>query len=264
MEFAFLLMTYWFEDVQKKNMTGDWLQSALGKIKATNLKLNKSEYEICVKQITFFGDRLTRDGVQPDDKKVQAIHELKRSKTKEDVKRALGVINYLARFMPHELANSKVLSSLLKEDTAWEWSTQHEKEWNEIKTVLTNKPVLVCFDPRKQTKISSDASKDALGAVIMQLHDSKWLPITYAARSMTDAECRYAQIEKECRGIVFACEKFHEYIYGAKRAAETDHKPLLGKIKKSLSEMTPRLQRPMLRIRRYDIDLQYTPGKSLF
>ena len=46
-------------------------------------------------------------------------------------------------------------------------------------------------------------------------------------------------------------------------ATETDYKPLLGIIKKSLSEMTPRLQRLMLRIRRYDMDLQYTSGKYM-
>jgi len=61
--------------------------------------------------------------VQPDDRKVQAIHEIKRPDTKEDVKRVLGVINYLARFMPHQSANSKALRSLLKEDTTWDWST---------------------------------------------------------------------------------------------------------------------------------------------
>ena len=110
---------------------------------------------------------------------------MQRPETKEDVKRALGLINYLSRFIPHQSANNKALRSLLKE----EWSTQHEHEWNEIKTELTNKPVLVYFDPQKQIKMSSDASKDGLGAVIMQLHDSKWLPVAYAARSMTDG-CR--------------------------------------------------------------------------
>jgi len=73
----------------------------------------------------------------------------------------------------------------------------------------------------------------------MQLHDSTRLTVGYAARFMTDAGCRYTQIEKECLGMVFACEKFHEYIYGAKIAAETDHKPLMGINKKSLSKMTP-------------------------
>jgi len=46
--------------------------------------------------------------VQPDDRKVQAIQKIKRPETK-DVKRTLGVINYLARFMPPQSVNSKVL-----------------------------------------------------------------------------------------------------------------------------------------------------------
>ena len=105
-------------------------------------------------------DTRTRDCVQPEDRKVQTMHEMKRSETKE------GMINYLARFMPHH-ANNKTLRSLLKEDTKLQWSTKHENDWNEIKTVLTNKSVLVYFDPRKQTNISPDASKSASSAVKM-------------------------------------------------------------------------------------------------
>jgi len=56
--------------------------------------------------------------VQPDDRKAQGIHEMKHTETNEDIKRAIDVINYLARFMPHQLANSKILRSLLNEDTA--------------------------------------------------------------------------------------------------------------------------------------------------
>ena len=60
-----------------------------------------------------------------------------------------------------------------------------------------------------------------------------------------------------------ATEKFHEYIYGATIEAETDHKPLISLHTKNLSELTPRLQRLMLCLRRYDLKLSYTPGKYL-
>jgi len=239
------------------------LNEVLQRIKENNLKLNENKCEICKEQITFLGDRLTRDGIQPDDRKVTAIHEMQRPQNKEDVKRALGLINYLSRFIPNQAVNSKAIRSLLKDNTEWEWTAHHENEWKQMKAVLTSKPVLAYFDPQKSIKISSDASKDGLGAVIMQLHKSTWLPVAYAARSMTEAECRYAQIEKECLGIVVACGKFHDYIYGTKISAETDHRPLIGVIKKNLCDMTPRLQRLMLRIRRYDLTLDYTPGKSL-
>jgi len=64
--------------------------------------------------------------------------------------------------------------------------------------------------------------------------------------------------------IVFAMEKFHEFVYGTRFLAETDHKPLVSLKNKVIGDMTPRLQRLMLRVRRYDVDLVYTPGKLLY
>lgn len=52
------------------------------------------------------------------------------------------------------------------------------------------------FDPTKKTKVSTDASKNCLGAVLLQADDEIWKPVAYASRSMTDSECRHAQIEK--------------------------------------------------------------------
>ena len=78
-----------------------------------------------------------------------------------------------------------------------------------------------------------DASKDGLGAVLLQDHDGDWKPVAYAAQSMTEREQRYAQIEKECLGIVFGCDKFHSYVFGLPHIElETDHKPLITISKK--------------------------------
>ncbi|XP_057217097.1 uncharacterized protein K02A2.6-like [Triplophysa rosa] len=77
---------------------------------------------------------------------------------------------------------------------------------------------------------------------------------------MTQSECRYAQIEKECLGLVFGFDKFHDYVYGLPSfTAETDHKPLIAIISKNLNEMSPRIQRLMMRLQRYDFELVYTP-----
>ena len=46
------------------------------------------------------------------------------------------------------------------------------------------------------------------------------------------------KIEKELLGLVFACEKFHEYVYGATVIGETDHKPLVSLHKKNLCDLT--------------------------
>ena len=92
------------------------------------------------------------------------------------------------------------------------------------------------YDPARRSKISSDASKDGLGAVLLQEHDGSWLPVAFISRAMTSAEKNYTQIEKELLGLVFACEKFHEYVYGATVIEETDHKPLVSLHKKNMCE----------------------------
>lgn len=100
-----------------------------------------------------------------------------------------------------------------------------------------HEPVLQFFDPNCETRLSSDASKDGFAAVLLQRHQysREWKPMAYASRALSDAETRYAQIEKELLGIVFTCERFQQYIYGATVGAETDHKPLVSTFQKPLT-----------------------------
>lgn len=85
---------------------------------------------------------------------------------------------------------------------------------NALKTTLTNAPVLAYYDPNKRPKISTDASKDGLGAVLLQAEGDSWKSAAYASRFMTETEKRYAQIEKECLGLVYGLQIFHCYVYG--------------------------------------------------
>ncbi|XP_026074998.1 uncharacterized protein K02A2.6-like [Carassius auratus] len=81
--------------------------------------------------------------------------------------------------------------------------------------------------------------------------------------SVTEAERNYAQIEKETLGAVFGCENFHEYIYGRELVLETDHKPLIAISTKALGDAPPRIQWLMLRLQKYSLTFEFTPGKHL-
>ena len=235
----------------------------LSKLSQIGLKLNSTKCYYRMKEITYLGDVISEKGVQPDPQKVQGILDLRKPCSIEDLQRALGMVNYLARFIPNVSAKTRALRSLTQKDVIWQWGHEHEQEWNCIKEILSSYPVLQHFDSNKPLKISSDASKEGLGAVLMQETEKEWMPVAYASRAMTKAEQNYAQIEKELLGIVYACEKFHNYIYGRKFLGETDHKPLITIWKKPLSQATPRLQRLLLRLQKYDFDLEYVPGKYL-
>ena len=101
--------------------------------------------------------------------------------------------------------------------------------------------------------------------MLLQLYDSQWCSVAYASRAITSAEINYAQIEKECLGITFACEGLHQYIYGKPGVAvKTDHKLLVSIMKKPLSDCPIRIQRLLLKLQKYHKNLTYVPGKFLY
>lgn len=127
--------------------------------------------------------------------------------------------------------------------------------------MLTHAPVLSFFNPRLPVEIETDASKGGLGACLLQ----NGHPVAFASRSLTATEQRYAIIEKEALGILFAVQKFHYFIYGLKDIKiTTDHSPLVSIFKKDLISITPRLQRIRLRLLQYNLTLNYKPGKYMF
>ncbi|XP_030854482.1 uncharacterized protein K02A2.6-like [Strongylocentrotus purpuratus] len=242
----------------------DRLREVLSIVRKMNLKLNKDKCEFNVKKLTFIGDLISDQGVQPDPKKVSAILNIERPKCRKDVQRFLGMINYQGKFIPDLSTKSAALRHLLDKKNVWTWDHAQEDAWNQLKQTLIQEPVLHFYDSKKPTKLSADASKDGIGAVLLQQYDQDWVPIAYASRSMTDAETRYAQIEKELLAITYACERFHQYIYGQQVEVETDHKPLIPLFVKSLGDCPLRIQRLLIRVQRYDLKVLYTPGKYMY
>lgn len=72
---------------------------------------------------------------------------------------------------------------------------------------------LTLYDPTAKSKVSGDASSFGLGAVLLQENsESKWRPVAYTSRSLSETEKRYAQIEKEALAVTLSCEKFSHNI----------------------------------------------------
>ena len=138
-----------------------------------------------------------------------------------------------------------------------------QRAFEQTKTTLTSAEVLACYDPSRPTIIAADASLNGIGAVLLQVQgDGNRRPISYVSRSLSDAEKRYALIEKEALTGVWACEKFSEYVVGMNFVLETDHKPLKTLFNYTeLSKTSPRVQRFRLRLMRFSVTVKYVPGK---
>lgn len=100
-----------------------------------------------------------------------------------------------------------------------------------------------------------------MGVVLVQFKGSEPRIISYASRSLSKTEQKYAQTEKEALAIVYGMERFHYYIYGREVELVTDHKAL-ETIFGPKAKTCARIERWVLRLQSYRYKVIYKPGKS--
>ena len=236
------------------------LRKVMQTARENKVKFNPKKLTLRAQEIKYMGNIITPDGLKPDPDKIKSIVEIPKPENKEELRRFLGMVNYLSQFIPNMSQVNAPLRDLLKREIQWVWGSEHDRALQQLKQSLTSQPLLKFFDVNKPVRIQTDASQRGLGACLFQQDH----PIAYASRSLTQAEQNYAQIEKELLAIVFACNKFNQYVYGKVVDVQSDHKPLEVILKKPLCKASPRLQRMMMNLQKYQLDVKYVPGKEMY
>ena len=78
------------------------------------------------------------------------------------LKRFLGMVNYLAKFLPLLSDMTEPLRRLEDKETEWCWLEQHQKAFDTVKRYLADAPVLKYYDISKEVTIQCDASETGL------------------------------------------------------------------------------------------------------
>ena len=111
--------------------------------------------------------------------KIQVILQMPELKDVTALKRFLGMVTYLAKFMLHLLQMTEPLGRPEDNNVELQWLPQHSLAINTIKKFLTETPVLRYYDVNKPITVQCDASQSGLGAVLLQ--DGQ--PVCYASRA---------------------------------------------------------------------------------
>ena len=243
------------------------LRNVFQRLRDKGLTLNRSKCVFNKGNLNFYGYTFSADGMKADDKKLQAIKDAPVPQHVGELRSFLGLVNYVSRFIRDFATIAAPLRDLTKKSTNWTWNSEHQIAFDKLKESLTSKSVVAYFDPQKETEIIVDASPVGLGAILMQKtvlsHGEEQSKVcAYASRTLSDVERRYSQTEKEALAIVWACEKFHLYIYGEKFNIVTDHKALEMIFGNASSRPPARIERWNLRLQNYNFTVSYRPGRD--
>ena len=237
------------------------LEAFLERCMQKALKLNAEKCKFRQTEVPFIGHIATDKGLKVQPERVRAIIDMPKPTDTAGVQRLLGMVQYLEKFLPHLSSVTQPLRELTQKDVEFVWQHPQEKAISELKQMLSRAPVLRYYNPSEPVMVQCDASKSGLGATLMQGGQ----PVAFASRSMTAAETRYAQIEKELLAIQWACHKFDIYLFGRDVVhVESDHKPLENIFKKNLADAPLRLQRMLLKLQRYNVQVTYKRGAEMY
>ena len=243
------------------------LTTVLEKLQNSGLKLNRPKCFFLRSQIEYLGHVIDREGLHPTAEKVRAIQEARKPQNVSELRSFFGIINYYNRFLPNLSTILAPLYRLLQKDVKWMWGQEQEEAFSAAKEALQDDSLLVHYDESKPLILACDASQYGLGAVLSHtMEDGTERPVAYASRTLTAAEKRYSQLEKEGLAIIFGTKKFHNYLYGRFFLIESDHKPLaylFNEAKGISPTASSRIQRWALTLGAYQYTIRHKAGKSL-
>ena len=224
------------------------------------LTLNPDKMQFRLPQVSFFGHQWSAKGLSSDQKKIAAVKRMNLPGDVETMKSFLGLVNYLNRFSLHLAELSGPLREICRQNMEFELNESVHVAFSRTKEEISKNITLPYFNPGRPTTLETNASKKGLGAVILQ--DSR--PVMFVSWALTGAEKNYQNLERECLAMIWGMEKFHYFLYGKQFTLETNQKPLVSIYRKHMVEISPRIQRLIVRSFPYQpFDAQYRKGMEI-
>jgi hypothetical protein len=232
------------------------LRIVLTRLREHQLYAKFSKCAFWLEEIQFLGHVLSAKGIAVDPSKVKDILEWKPPTTIHQVRSFLGLAGYYRRFIPNFSKLVKPITSLLKNDTKFNWSSKCNEAFEQLKVLLTTAPVLAQPDIEKPFDVYCDASGSGLDCVLMQ----EGRVIAYASRRLHRHEEHYPTHDLELAAVVHALKIWRHYLLGNVYHIYTNHKSL--KYIFTQSELNMRQRRWLELIKDYELEIHYHPGKA--
>jgi hypothetical protein len=229
------------------------LDKVFAKLRRTGLKVNAKKSSFAKGELEYLGYWITRDGISPLADKVKAMLAIDTPKTKRDLRRFIGLVNYYRDMWVKRSHVLAPLAKLTSKEVPWKWTKEHDDAFKEMKRIISKEALLAYPDFSKPFVIHTDASHHQLGAVISQNNR----PIAFYSRKLTDAQTRYTTTERELLSICEVLKAYRNILLGQTIEVHTDHKNLTYK-----QFNTERVMRWRLIIEEYGPTLHYIQGKK--
>ena len=221
-----------------------------------NLTFNPDKMQFRLPKVPFFGHSWSDRGLPVDTKKIEAVKRIELLQDVEMMRSFLALINFLNQFSPMLAELSDPLRKICRQKVEFQLTEACKVAFQHCKEEISRNITLPYFNPKAPTILQTDTSKKGLGAVLLQNSTL----VMFASRALTGSEKNYQNLERECLATIWGIY----FLYGKEFTLETDQKPLVSIYKKHMVEISPRIQRLVVRSFPYQpFHVRYSKGVEI-
>jgi len=205
------------------------MEKILRRLEENDLYVKPEKYMWKVRKIGFLEVVIGPNRIEMEKEKVEEVLSWPESKNMKDVRKFLGLANYYRKLIKDFTQVARPMNMLTRKDVKWQWGTEQQQAFDELKWVFTTKPVLAAPDLDKEFRVKADASNYATGGVLsMKCSDEMWRPVAFISKSLSDTKRNYKIHDKEMLAVVRYLEVWRHFLEGAvvKFKIWIDHKNL--------------------------------------
>jgi hypothetical protein len=187
------------------------------------LLINLKNSSFMKTELIYWGFVISSNKLNMDLEKVRAIRDWPSPRSIFEVRSFHGLASfYLKLIRNFNGLCAPILDIVKKRHKSFKWIEEAEKIFRILKDKITKQPILVLPDFGKTFQVKCDASRLAIGAVLIQ--DNKH--VAYFSEKLNDVKKKYSTYDKEFYAVIQSLKKWRHYLIPKEFVLYSDNKAL--------------------------------------
>ena len=163
-------------------------------------------------RVKFFGYIIQKNTINTLKSRINAIRKLQPPTNKKKIQEFLEMLNFLRKHVYKMQLYLRPFYNILRQQNNYEWTTEHQTRFEEIKKLLTEQISKTIQEPNQPFHAVCDASNFGIGAALLQFHNgtNKMNLISANSRLFTQAELRLSTHMRECTAIIHTLTEYEK------------------------------------------------------
>ena len=206
-----------FLQSQPKDEMFAFLEKYYQMLQNENMKAAPDKSHFFLTRVNFLGHIIEKKIITPLKSRIDAIQKLQPLTNKKKNQEFFGILNFLSKNVYKMQFYLRPFYNILRQQNNFEWTTEHQTQFEEIKKLLAEQISNTIPDPNQPFYAMCDASNFGIGAALLQGHNgtNKINLISANSRLFIQDELGLSTLMSECTAIICILTEYDFLILGS-------------------------------------------------